>query len=222
MSALTDHPEGEPLDERLRRAGGRLSLRRALELARQAAEALCELNDRNHLHGDLRPGTVLLRDDPAGPEGLRVSVLRPGPGLLRDGRLGEAAAYMAPEQCRPGAELTPKVDVYALGAVLYRALSGRPPPGPSPSLQSLPFQVPPELLQLVHAMMAWDPAWRPAMREVAEALRELQRRAFLSGQAPASRPAIPARRRPRALHAALALSVVLWFGLWIAWALGRL
>lgn len=94
--------------------------------------------------------------------------------------------YMAPEQCGvvEGPELSDRVDVYALGAVLYHVLSGRPPftgqwtrdvleghliKTPRPLLRLQP-SVPEPLAQLVHRMLAKAPAQRPSIAEVSREL----------------------------------------------------
>ena len=89
----------------------------------QIGAALAFLHSRGYVHGDLKPENVRLR-----PDGTAVLM---DLGLLTpSGRSGEpikgSIFYMAPEVIRQGA-IDARSDLYALGAVLYHVLAGRPP-----------------------------------------------------------------------------------------------
>jgi serine/threonine protein kinase/class 3 adenylate cyclase len=114
--------EGESLASRLQRAGA-LSLREAIEIARQICAGLREAHAQGIIHRDLKPanimvdrnGTVKIMDF-----GIARKVQREGP---MTGTIVGTPAYMAPEQ----AELkpvSPCTDIYALGLLLYEMVTG--------------------------------------------------------------------------------------------------
>jgi hypothetical protein len=119
------------------RLGGRpLSPREAARLMAGVARGAASAHERGIIHRDLKPGNVLLADadsgDPSG--GPVVKVTDFGLAKLRDSteRLTQTGTaigtphYMAPEQAR-GDSAGPAADVYAIGAMLYECLTGRPP-----------------------------------------------------------------------------------------------
>ncbi|MYC97241.1 MAG: serine/threonine protein kinase [Caldilineaceae bacterium SB0661_bin_32] len=106
------------------------------------------------------------------------------PELTNVGRTIGTPAYMAPEQCASSREVTGRADIYALGAVLYRCLVGRPPfTGSTTQILhahvyaslSLPDDLlaalPPELVAVMRRCLAKDPEERYAVaRELADDL----------------------------------------------------
>ena len=111
-----------------------LNNRERLELFRNACDAVSHAHSRGILHRDLKPGNILVAAD-GQPKIIDFGVARQ---LDRDtilttahediGRLIGTIQYMAPEQFRGDSrELDVRVDVYALGVVLYELLTGRPP-----------------------------------------------------------------------------------------------
>ena len=121
--------EGRPLSEVLatKPASAKLSAR----WLRDVALAVQHAHDQGVLHRDLKPSNILIE---SGDDGGRPRVTDFGLAKLADadhsltstGSAVGSPSYMPPEQARRG-EYTARSDVYGLGAVLYCALTGRPP-----------------------------------------------------------------------------------------------
>jgi WD40 repeat protein len=129
---------------------------RAAELAETLARAVHHAHRQGIVHRDLTPGNVLLTK--AGQPkitdfGLAKVLVGGGPTLTQSGMILGTPIYMAPEQAAGRAKaIGPATDVYALGAVLYELLTGRPPfkaETPLETLQQVQSQepVPPSRLQ---------------------------------------------------------------------------
>jgi serine/threonine protein kinase/tetratricopeptide (TPR) repeat protein len=129
------------------------SPREAARLVEAAADAIHYAHQQGVIHRDLKPANVLLQSvEDKGEErtevvrGPRFSASRaPADGLIakvtdfglakfltgsdltRTGEVLGTPSYMAPEQTGNSGPLTAAVDVYGLGAILYEALTGRPP-----------------------------------------------------------------------------------------------
>ena len=123
-----EYVEGGSLAQRL--AGTPLPPREAAALAATLAEAVEAAHRSGIVHRDLKPANVLLTDagtPKIGDFGL-ARRLDGGPGATLTGTALGTPSYMAPEQARGQARaIGPAVDVYALGAILYELLTGRPP-----------------------------------------------------------------------------------------------
>lgn len=173
---------------------GPLDEARTRALGAQVAAALAAVHVHGIIHRDLKPSNVMLVPDTAMPDGTRVKVvdfgiarLSPsGDGLTATGVILGTALYMAPEQCQASKQVDTRADVYALGALLFHALAGRPPfighndvviatqhlCTPPPPLRHLAPQVSESLAQLIERMLAKDPEQRPGMVEVRQLLEE--------------------------------------------------
>ncbi|MGZ0149067.1 serine/threonine protein kinase [Kribbella sp. WER1] len=167
-------------------ANGPLPIGDVIVLGQILSSVLAEAHDLGLVHGGVTPANVLERSSgqPALADFGMALRLRFPRDLMGD------AAYTAPEVLRDG-ELSEAADVYGLGAVLYLALTGRPPfparTGEPPDgvvlrvLREPPAEVtgrdvPPALSGLLQRMLAKEPAARP---EAAELVREFE--ALLAG-----------------------------------------
>jgi serine/threonine-protein kinase len=121
---------GEDLGQHLDRVG-RIGVRETVHILRQAAAVLTVAHSRGVIHRDLKPTNLFLVGDPAQPT---VKLIDFGIAKLHDpkasqtqtGMIMGTPAYMAPEQAR-GSKVDGRADLYALGAIAYRCVTGRAP-----------------------------------------------------------------------------------------------
>ncbi|UQA56749.1 bifunctional serine/threonine-protein kinase/formylglycine-generating enzyme family protein [Polyangium aurulentum] len=128
--------------------GGAAALRRVIDAIARVAQAVAHAHGRGIVHRDLKPANVMVGDlgevlvmdwglarrigDAAEREGTKSEPLdgpaASAPLVTREGDVLGTPAYMPPEQARGALHLHgPASDVYALGAILYHALAGKPP-----------------------------------------------------------------------------------------------
>jgi serine/threonine protein kinase len=181
--------EGDDLGDRLKREG-KLELGLAVYVVRQVCAALEAAHGENVVHRDMKPENLFLFGDPGRP---RVKILdfgiskvdtAGGTNLTRTGMVMGTPAYMAPEQAR-GERVDHRADVYAVGAILYRLLTGRTPydaddaasaitavlTAEPPRPRSVSPDVPEALELIIERAMARNPENRYAsMRELSDAL----------------------------------------------------
>jgi serine/threonine protein kinase len=191
--------EGESLEGWLTRCGGTLPVADVLAVADQVLDVLAAFHARNVIHRDIKPGNLFVTKTGT------VKVLDFGLARLRDPRFSGAptasgivmgtAAYMPPEQAQGKPDqIDARTDVFAVGAVMFRALAGRPvhdAKAPmdrlfqamkerAPSLGVVVPDMPPWVVAVVDKAMAFDKKdrWasasemRDAVRSVYAQLRE--------------------------------------------------
>ncbi|MFI5460855.1 MAG: protein kinase [Isosphaerales bacterium] len=120
--------EGGTLDDRL--AGNPQPGRTAAELIATLARAIQTAHEAGIVHRDLKPSNVLFTDDgiPKITDFGLAKRLESDSRQTESGQIMGTPSYMAPEQAMGHTkDVGPAADVYALGAILYEMLTGRPP-----------------------------------------------------------------------------------------------
>jgi WD40 repeat protein/tRNA A-37 threonylcarbamoyl transferase component Bud32 len=224
-----EYAEGGSLAQRLR--GSPLPAGEAAALVEVLARAVHAAHQKGVVHRDLKPGNVLLAADgtPKVTDFGLAKRLDAQTAHTQSGALLGTPDYMAPEQAE-GKAAGPAADTYALGAILYHLLTGRPPfPAATPletlvrlrseepvSPATLQPRLPRDVVTVCLKCLAKEPAGRYA--SAAELADDLGR--FLAGRPVLARPVGPwgrtvrwCRRRPAValLLAALAGSLVAGF-----------
>lgn len=130
---------GESLAHRLR--DGPITSREAAQLLAQICEAVSYAHEKGVVHRDLKPGNVLLDEDGGTPRVTDFGLAKQIGGdsdLTRTGQVLGTPSYMPPEQASGKlGQVGPLADVYALGAMLYAMLTGRPPFQAATSVETL-------------------------------------------------------------------------------------
>jgi serine/threonine-protein kinase len=181
-------------------SSGPSSIGEATWIGCQIASALAAAHDAGVIHGDLKPSNIMICDGAL----QRVVLLDFGvaKAMGTRGRGMGTPTYMSPEQVTD-APLTGASDVYALGLVLHRMLTGRVPFQGARSMATLAARVdatppplegdfPAALVELCARMLALSPDQRPTARQLSEALSALSPATRL-GPHPES---VPGRSRP--------------------------
>lgn len=160
-----------PLD-----ALGLLRLRGAL---RGLVRGVRELHARGAIHRDLKPGNVLVTSEGrAVVLDFGLSTWAPPAHLDAENEGGGTPLYMAPEQI-DAPSVTPACDWYAVGVILYEALTGRAPfegsideifgakrGGPPPPPSSIAPDIPPDLDALCLELLQREPSRRPSSASI--------------------------------------------------------
>ncbi|MDQ7903465.1 serine/threonine-protein kinase [Phytohabitans sp. ZYX-F-186] len=196
----------------------------AVKACGEVASALAVAHAHGVVHRDVKPSNVMLTAAGAKVVDFGISALVGASDATPDGSLLGTPAYLAPERLE-GGQVSPATDVYALGLLLYRALTGHLPweaatttqmlrahrysdPGPLPPVEGLPEAV----ALLCRRCLAKRPENRPSSAEAAGVLASFSSPSWV----PVATPAPPARGRQwtgAALAAAALLAVV--GGLWV-------
>ncbi len=134
-------------------AAGALSDRDVLRIGAALCDGLEHAHTRGVVHRDVKPANIIIPERPTGEAGLAkltdfgVASIAGDDALTRTGDVVGTLAYMAPEQAE-GREADGQADLYALGLVLYEALSGINPvraPGAAATARRVGVRLPPLL-----------------------------------------------------------------------------
>jgi serine/threonine-protein kinase len=205
--------EGFPLD----RFAAQLNFEQKARLLREVARGLAVAHEHGLIHRDLKPDNIIV-----GPD-LRPRILDFGLALSleeagRQGRGFEGTPlYASPEQVR-GRPLTAASDVFSLGSLMFKVLTGRPPfagdtagevlaaiaTTAPPFLREVAVGVPEDLQAICLACLAWNPADRPPAAEI---VLELGR--YLAGE--------PVRHKPKLYDDLLRRSISEYASQAVAW-----
>jgi len=201
--------QGESLAGFLKRKG-RLEPGDAIEITRQMLGALHCAHEHGIIHRDLKPDNIFLVEEGSRGSWVRIldfgisKVVRGGDDELKLTHTGVVLGtphYMSPEQARGSQELDHRVDIWALGVILYQMLAGRRPytgssynevilaiaVDPLPPLAGLAPHLTETLVRCVEGALAKNPNERyGSVAEMAQALEEASGDLSSSSTAPDS------------------------------------
>lgn len=191
--------KGEDLDEKLKRDGW-LPIPVVFKIAKQMALGLAVAHEKKLIHRDIKPANVWLEAGGLGGDFKRVKLLDFGLAkstevestLTAKGMIVGTPNYMAPEQIC-GEPLDERADLFSLGCVMYRMLSGKIPfekentlavlhavvESEIPALNDLDQKLPKEVYGLMTKLLSKNPADRPATaRKVVSMIEAIENSGF--------------------------------------------
>ncbi len=188
---VMEYVDGRSLEEVCQKP---LPLARTLDIARQITSALGDAHDAGIIHRDLKPSNVLVLERPGQPDRVKVvdfgiaKILEWGDNresmLTQGGVIFGTPDYLAPEQAS-GHAVDARTDLYALGVILFRLVTGQLPfrgtgmqlvlkhlreVPPLPS--TLAPDVPPDVEELIVMLLSKDPDHRPPTARAVEVTLE--------------------------------------------------
>jgi serine/threonine protein kinase len=163
--------EGQTLSDHL--AAGPLDWRIAVRICAEVAAALAAAHAERVIHRDIKPANIMLTPSGAKVLDFGIAAATGAPDPDPDGPVMGTPAYVSPERFE-GSPAGPATDMFALGVLLYNALSGRMPwiagtntelvyaeryrdPEPLPTIDGLPADV----VDCCMSCLSRDPALRP-------------------------------------------------------------
>ena len=151
--SVMEYVDGQTLGHALRESAP-FPMQRAIRVAVQIARALGAAHDKGIVHRDLKPENVFLIDRDGRPDFVKIvdfgiaKVIPVGttpnpnePRLTRAGSVFGTPEYMAPEQAAGRSDTDGRVDIYALGVILYEMLTGRVPHRGESMVRTLAMQM---------------------------------------------------------------------------------
>lgn len=232
---VTELLQGEDLQARLDREGT-IAPEEVVDILRQVCLGLAAAHEEGIVHRDLKPSNIFLAKRSGGRTVAKildfgVAKTEEKRGLTQSSAFLGTPDYMAPEQARGASEVDARADLYALGAILYHACTGRRPYGDNdatavlmrllreepPRVQTIDPTIEDGIAAVIERLMARDPAARPASAmEARELLRPFSSNGAERGGYRLSARELSYRARiarPVAIYRALLVSLFLaaWF-----------
>lgn len=179
--------QGGELSSLIKKPGARLEAAHAMGLTKQILEGLSAFEARSLIHRDIKPDNILLtKEGQVKISDLGLARRVEGTMFTIEGDILGTPLYMAPEQIQGSLDLDSRCDIYAVGAMLFHLIVGKPPfrakklttllkkhlRDPIPDICALMDELPPEVGKLIHSFMAKEKEGRPASIEAA--IRELE------------------------------------------------
>ena len=200
---VMEYLDGQTLGARLER-DGRLPLDEIRRMTQALCAALTEIHNRHLLHRDVKPNNIMLT-----PEGQTVLIDFGSARAFQRDRTQKhtrvlTAQYAPPEQYSAQARFGPYTDIFSLGATLYHALTGQPPPSAIDRLQNaaqtvdFPSPLPDPIYAAVRQALELRMDARP------QTIADFLHLALPQAPASAQRKAAARRRRPSRRNAWLA------------------
>ena len=218
--------EGETLESRLQ-TKGHLKPEKVIEIGCQVAAGLAAAHAKKLIHRDIKPANIWLESS---RERARIldfglaQVVDDNPQLTETGMIAGTPAYMSPEQAQ-GRAVDERSDLFSLGTMLYRMLTGQLPfesdnalatiqaiqQNSPPTPRQLDMGIPAWLSDTVMALLEKDPRARPATAtDVVEYLTTGQAPPLVNSRSVSPSPLPASRRRiPMGLALVLALAGIL-------------
>lgn len=196
---VMDYLEGISLSDILEKEG-HLSCERFLNIFSQACAGLAHAHQKGVLHRDIKPSNIMLVNYGDQADFVKIvdfgiaKLLNQGDGsagtLTRTGEVYGSPSFMSPEQCR-GKELDMRSDIYSMGCVMYRSVTGSNPFNGQDIIELLfkqvseipqsfeqvcpDFGLPEELEKIIFKAMAKDPSQRyQTMGDLKDAIDHLK------------------------------------------------
>lgn len=211
---------GRPLSDILAQTGP-LPAGQVATVIEQVAAALGEVHARRLVHRDIKPENIMIEDGSNRAMLLDLGVARDlANASMTGGLIVGTLGYMAPEQAQAAGDVSPRTDVYQLGATAFALLTGRPPFSgdtiqvldavirlPPPDLRALRPDIPEGVIAAISRALAKDARYRfPSTRDFAADLRAavtpqpfMPPRGSGGGSAPASPSPRPFTAQPSPL-----------------------
>jgi serine/threonine-protein kinase len=129
---VMEYLDGEGLNEALRQRGT-LPRAEAVDLCIEILDALTAVHAKGVIHRDLKPGNIMLVTQPGGSRIVKVldfgicrlqDQTQSALNLTRTGSVFGTPRYMSPEQAKGNKEIDHRADLYSVGVILYRCITG--------------------------------------------------------------------------------------------------